>query len=174
MLLTLGLLAVLAPSCSSSAARQSHSGSTVGLTVFSPRDRVRLPALAGTTLSGRSLTASSYAAGSPLVVDVWASWCYPCRQELPLLARAARQGVRVLGIDERDSASRALAFADDHGVTYPSLHDPDGRLLGGLRMLPQNGIPSALIVAADGIVVARVVGPLSPDMLHQALRKAAS
>jgi thiol-disulfide isomerase/thioredoxin len=132
-----------------------------------------MPALAGSTLSGTPLTAATYAAGSPLVVNVWASWCSPCRDEVPLLARAARQGVRVLGIDERDSAAQARHFARSHGVTYPSLSDSDGRVLAGLRVLPQAGIPSTLVVDAAGRMVARVVGPLTSRSLRRALAKAA-
>jgi cytochrome c biogenesis protein CcmG/thiol:disulfide interchange protein DsbE len=146
----------------------------VGLTVFAATQRQSLPTLSGTTLTGQSLTASSYAGGAPLVVNVWASWCAPCRQEIPLLARAARRGVRVIGIDERDLATNARTFARAHGATYPSLADPQGRLLAGLRMLPQEGIPSSLVVAADGRIVARVIGPLTPQSLRRALAEAKS
>ncbi|HEX3931067.1 MAG TPA: TlpA disulfide reductase family protein [Nocardioides sp.] len=146
----------------------------VGLTVFGPSGQPTLPTLAGSTLSGRRLTASSYAAGSPLVVNVWASWCSPCRRELPLLVRTARRGVRVLGIDERDTESRARAFARSHGAVFPSLSDPDGKILASLRVLPQAGIPSTLVVDPSGRIVARVVGPLTPRALARALTKAAT
>lgn len=152
----------------------SAPGAAVGLTLFPASQGARLPSLAGSTLTGRPLSATSYAAGSPLVINVWASWCSPCRRELPLLARASTLGVRVLGIDERDSASRARAFALSRGASYPSLLDADGRLLATLRMLPQTGVPSTLVVARDGHVVARVVGPLTRQSLQRALSRAGS
>jgi thiol-disulfide isomerase/thioredoxin len=173
--LCLGLLVLLTACLQGPQAGQGAEDVALGLTVFEPSQQPTLPTLAGSTLSGRRLTASSYAEGSSLVVNVWASWCSPCRRELPLLARvAARRGVRVLGIDERDSASQAQAFARSHGVAYPSLSDPDGRVLSSLRVLPQNGIPSTLVVASSGRIVARVVGPLTSRSLARALTKAAT
>jgi thiol-disulfide isomerase/thioredoxin len=161
--------------CTEKQARHADPGSdAVGLTVFTSSEGVRVPRLAGTTLTGQRLDASSYAAGSPLVINVWASWCSPCREELPLLARAARHGIRVLGIDERDSTGRAVSFAHGEGITYPSLQDPDGRLLASLRLLPRTGIPSTLFVTASGRAQARVVGPLDRETLRRALRMAAS
>jgi thiol-disulfide isomerase/thioredoxin len=172
MLGILGLLVLLTACMRGPQAGQRGEDAALGLTVFEPSQRSTLPALVGSTLSGRQLTASSYAAGSPLVVNVWASWCSPCRRELPLLADAARRGVRILGIDERDSASHAQSFARGHGVRYPSLSDPDGRVLASLRVLPQTGLPSTLVVDSSGLIVATVVGPLTSRSLARALTKA--
>jgi thiol-disulfide isomerase/thioredoxin len=175
MIAVVGLaLLMLLTACMQGPTASHREDAPLGLTVFKPSQRPTLPALAGSTLYGRSLTASSYAAGSPLVVNVWASWCSPCRRELPLLARAARRGVRVLGIDERDSASHARSFARSQNVGYPSLSDPDGRVLSLLSTLPRTGIPSTLVTNASGRIVARVVGPLTSRSLDRALAKAAS
>lgn len=168
----IGLL-LLAAACSGTPTRRAAPvADRVGLTIFTPSERAEVPPLSGTTLGGRRLT-TSYAGGSPLVINVWASWCSPCGQELPVLARAARHGVRVVGLDERDDTDHAVSFADEHGVTYPSLQDPDGRLLASLRLLPLTGIPSTLIVTSEGRVRARVIGPLDGDTLRQGLRRAA-
>jgi thiol-disulfide isomerase/thioredoxin len=168
----LSLLTACGSGFGRAAAPGSGSSTTVGLTVFEPAQRSSLPAVSGTTLNGRPLDVRSYAHHSPLVVNVWASWCAPCRLEVPLLARASHRGVRVLGIDEKDSASRARSFARSRGATYPSLLDPQGRVLADLRMLPQAGIPSTLVITADGLVAARIVGPLTPTSLRQALAEA--
>ena len=164
----------LAVTSCTSPAHHSGAGSGIGLTVFTQEQQQRLPALSGTTLDGRRLDVSSYAEGSPLVVNVWASWCSPCRREVPLLARIARRGVKVLGIDERDSTHRARSFAASHHASYPSLSDPEGQLLGSLHALPQTGIPSTLVVSPDRSIVARVIGPLTPATLHHALKEVAS
>lgn len=172
-LLALGLPVLLAACGPADPVRHGRDPAP-GLTVFAVSQRPRLPRLSGPTLSGQELTASSYAGASPLVINVWASWCSPCRRELPLLARAARHGVRVLGIDERDDASRARSFVLGRQVPYPSLSDPDGRVLAALRLLPQQGIPSTLVVNGSGRVVARVVGPLDPESLTRAIAKVTS
>lgn len=156
-------------SCRTPAAPQAGAGSDVGLTVFSRAQQQTLPSLTGTTLTGGRLSVSTYAAGEPLVINVWASWCSPCRGEIPLLARAVHRGVRVLGIDERDDAHLALSFAASHHASYPSLSDPRGHLLASLHDLPQTGIPSTLVVAPDRRIVARVIGPLTPGTLRRIL-----
>src|SRR3546814_8760254 len=68
--------------------------------------------------------------GKPVVVNIWASWCAPCRTEMPLLERAARtyEGrVAFLGVASRDDRQDAAAFLDDVGVTYPNVFDVSGR-----------------------------------------------
>jgi thiol-disulfide isomerase/thioredoxin len=178
-LLTTALLVVatLVTACSSDGVRSgdpSAVAGSVGLTRLTTTEPINLHALIGTTLTGRELSASSYATGSPLVINVWASWCSPCRQESTLLARAAHEGIRILGIDERDNASRAASFAAGHDLTYPSLRDPDGGILASLQVLPRTGIPSTLFVDAGGTARARIVGPLQATTLRRALRMVTS
>lgn len=91
--------------------------------------------------------------------------------EMPLLARASRSRLQVIGIDERDDAKSAEAFTTARGVSYPSLSDPDGRLLAQLTMLPQTGVPSTLILDSQGRVAARVVGPLDRHILQAIIQR---
>jgi thiol-disulfide isomerase/thioredoxin len=86
----------------------------------------------------------------PTVINLWASWCGPCREELPLveqLAEAAGERVRVLTVNSEDGRPQATSFAADAGLTVPVAYDGEGKLAAafGLR-----GLPQTLFVAADG------------------------
>jgi thiol-disulfide isomerase/thioredoxin len=99
-------------------------------------------------------------AGQDVLINVWASWCQPCRTELPALAEyAARPGaVPVLAVDERDRPDAALALLTDLGVRLPSVADPDGVLAGALRVPPV--LPVSYLLRADGSV--HLVTPPTP------------
>jgi thiol-disulfide isomerase/thioredoxin len=91
--------------------------------------------------------------GAPTVLNVWASWCEPCRREVPFFqALHARAGdrLRVLGVDTEDSSRSALDFAAHAGMRYPSVVDEDGTVLRSFRGV---GPPMTVFVAADGRVV---------------------
>jgi thiol-disulfide isomerase/thioredoxin len=99
--------------------------------------------------------------GSPLVVNLWASWCPPCREELPAFGRLAEGGsVDVLGIDVEDDPTAALTLLADLGVRYPSVRDTTSRTQVPLRW---TGLPMTLLVDADGVVVHTVRGPVPDD-----------
>lgn len=146
----------------------------MGLTVFAPGQRVRVAEIAGPTLAGPrfSLTALR---GHVVVINVWASWCQQCDTESPLLAaladRLGPQGVRFVGIDERDLARNGRASAARAGTDYPQLIDPYGTLLAKLPTLPDSVIPSTLVVDAQGRAAARVVGEVHPRRLARVVRR---
>jgi DsbE subfamily thiol:disulfide oxidoreductase len=107
--------------------------------------------------------------GRPEVINIWASWCAPCRKEMPLLQHAhvhQGDGVLFLGVDVKDSRSHALAFLADNGVDYPQVFDPDGTFALGLRL---QGVPNTLFVDGSGRVVDRVIGPVTETRLEQGL-----
>ncbi|MGZ4473074.1 MAG: redoxin domain-containing protein [Nocardioidaceae bacterium] len=149
----------------------ASGAAATGVDVFPVAQREPVPELSGTTLTGRRFSLAGVIGHGVVAVNVWASWCGPCRQEMPLLARAAGHGLRVVGIDERDQAGAAQAFAQSRGAAYPSLQDPAGQLLRRLSMLPQAGIPSTVFVDARGRVAARVVGPVDEAGLRHVLRR---
>ncbi len=115
------------------------------------------------------LAVLEHARGAPLVVNVWASWCGPCREEAPDLARvaAAYEGrVRFLGIDVLDARPSARAFIRDFGWPYPSVFDPAGRIRDRLGVVGQ---PVTLLYDAEGDLVETHVGPITAEQLSAEL-----
>ncbi|MGY1833750.1 TlpA family protein disulfide reductase [Blastococcus sp. SYSU DS0510] len=126
------------------------------------------PALSGATLDGGHLDLAELR-GSVVLVNVWASWCAPCREEMPLLVETARQwgpeGLRLVGIDVNDDGAAAREFlAGVGGTSFPSVADPDGRLAVEWGT---TGVPETFVVDREGTVVARRVGPVSPEWLAE-------
>ncbi|MCW2867892.1 MAG: TlpA family protein disulfide reductase [Marmoricola sp.] len=132
----------------------------------------------GTTLEGKRISLSAYA-GKVVVLNVWGSWCPPCRKEAPQLAAAAKQltgsgggsdtsdpsdpsDVVFLGIDTKDaSPQQGLAYQRRYDVPYPSLYDPSGRnLLAFAGTLNPSAIPSTVVLDRRGRVAASVLGGL--------------
>ncbi|MBF6606719.1 MAG: TlpA family protein disulfide reductase [Chloroflexi bacterium] len=122
----------------------------------------RLVSLGGTTIDLADLR------GRPVVLNFWASWCIPCRDEAPLL-RAAQEryatlDVAFLGVVYEDSAASAQAFVDRYGIAYPSLLDPDGRTALDYGVY---GIPETYFIAADGTIRDKQIGPLDATSLER-------
>jgi thiol-disulfide isomerase/thioredoxin len=161
--------------CGAAAGSASKDSSldVVGLTSYATNDRHAPPDLQGKTFDGTPLSLGAVGQGKVVVLNVWASWCGPCREESPMLGAAAKtyaaQGVVFVGIDEADTTSAGRAFAFSSGMTYPSFVDPDGALLSKLKMLPQMGIPSTLVLDTHGRIAARVIGPTTAAELKQVL-----
>ena len=100
------------------------------------------------------------APGVPTVVNLWGSWCGPCREELPVLqgfAEAAGNRVRVVGVISKDGVPQAASFAEEAGVTFPSAFDGEGELMAELGL---NGLPYTAFLAADGTLVHSELGPV--------------
>ena len=145
----------------------------VGSTVYGTADRPRVPTLLGTSLTGKALNTLD-ARGSVVVINAWASWCGPCRDELPSLARSAASfapSVQFIGLNERDTAAIASQFAAEVGIPYASISDPQGLLLASLRVVPPGAIPSTLILDKQGRVAFRCIGPVGSGELDAALRE---
>jgi len=170
VVIALALLAAVCGGCSARHPSGARAGLGVGTQIFPVAQRAPAPDLHGTTITGDPFDLSEVLGHGPVAVNVWASWCGPCRHEMPLLAHVPDVSLRVVGIDERDSSASARSFAGSRGVHYPNLADPDGQLLARLRMLPQSGVPSTIFLDRQGRVAARVIGPMDRRVLSQILR----
>ncbi len=160
--------------CSSGSSSEATGTSFVAgdgsIVILDPAERVAAPDLVGTTLDGQQLSSAGLA-GDVLVVNVWASWCAPCRSEAPSLERLSKefadQGVSFIGLNTRDSDTSARSFVERFGITYPNVIDRDGVLQLGFRdSLPPRAIPSTLVIDRSGRVAARVLGAVSESSLR--------
>lgn len=137
--------------------------------------------LAGTTLTGEHLDLADLS-GQVLVINVWGSWCAPCRTEAPVLAelsgRYADRGVAFVGVNVKDNRAAALAFEQTYGIIYPSIEDRDGQAILALsRHVPAPAVPVTLVLDTEGRVAARVLGAVREAtlraLLDSVLREAA-
>ena len=147
-------------------------GGKVDIT-YDVAQRQTAPVLAGEDLmnEGKQLSLADYA-GKVVVLNLWAQWCGPCRTEAPEMESLAKQGVQVVGIDVRDPAREvAQDFVRDRQLTYPSIYDPDGRVLLKLAGYPRNIIPSTIVLDKQHRVAAVFLRPvLAQDLLPVAQR----
>lgn len=121
------------------------------------------------TLDGSSVALSGLT-GRPVVINFWASYCIPCRDEAPLLEdaqiRYGGAGLAVLGVVFQDDTGAAAAFMEQFGLTYPGLLDPNGQTAidYGVR-----GIPETFVVDRDGTVARVFIGPLEVGSFRAAI-----
>ena len=104
--------------------------------------------------------------GRPVVLNFWASWCPPCRQESPALERTWRayagKGVKFVGVDIQDDPEDAQAYLDEFGLTFPNGTDRGGKITVDYGII---GLPVTFFIGAEGIVEGRFVGALREDRL---------
>ncbi|GAY08927.1 TlpA disulfide reductase family protein [Pseudonocardia sp. N23] len=144
-----------------------------------PSSRSALPPLNGDSLlkPGTTIGTDDYE-GKVLVVNIWGSWCGPCRAEAPdlefALEQTGPQGVDMLGIDVRDDRAAATDFVTDRGLKYQSIFDPPGRTLAALSGYPRNTVPSTIVLDRQHRVAAVFLTRVQPsDLIPLLLRVAA-
>ncbi len=122
-------------------------------------DRKEAPEISGELLMGGS---KSLASGQVMVINVWASWCAPCRAEAPLLQEFSLQypEVQFAGILTRDNLSSAISFYENFKITYPTFID-DSLLIGFKGSLIPNAIPTTIIIDKNNKVAVRISGEVT-------------
>ena len=150
-------------------ATKSYVAGNGTVTFIESKDRKTAPVLTGLTLDGENLQVPQ---GGIVVVNVWASWCAPCRAEAPTLAALANkyQGVVFVGVLTRDSEVAARAFEKRFQIPYPTLVD-DSVLLGFRDTLSANAIPSTIVIDKKGMVAARISGQITVASLSELIEK---
>lgn len=142
-----------------------------GIPTNAPLAGTRIDSAVILDMNGDELDTSSLFDGRPMLINFWFSNCQPCKREMPALQAAWIEfGDRVhfVGVNTQDSESITRSFADDIGVKYDVLRDPDGRLV------TSNGIatfPTTLFVDANGTIIDQVAGEISTDDLTRSLTK---
>ncbi len=122
------------------------------------------PGFSATTLEGTPITGKDLL-GAPYMLNIWATWCAPCRQEMPELQELhnayAEQGFRVVGVsvDDKGSADLIGEFTEELAIGFPIYHDPSWEIVDAYSLL---GLPGTFLVDAEGLVVRKWMGPFRP------------
>ena len=145
-----------------------------------PQARGTSPQLSGEDLlqPDKQLRIADYP-GKVIVLNIWGSWCGPCRAEMPHLQKVYDEtkatGVQFLGIDVRDEPRTVPQdFVRDRRVTYPSIFDPSGRSLLALKGYPRNVVPSTIVLDRQHRVAAVFLTPLLDTDLRPVVQRLAA
>jgi peroxiredoxin len=135
---------------------------------------IQAPDFTATSLAGHPVSLSDYR-GKVVLVNIWATWCIPCRSEMPSMERLyqaiGHEDFEILAVsvdaplNQRDASGNLggdlEAFVAEYDLTFPILHDPSGRIQ---RMYQTTGVPESFIIAKDGVVSRKVAGGTEWDL----------
>ena len=141
------------------------------VTFIAPAKRAQAPPVIGIDLAGKPFRKT---ADGILVVNVWASWCAPCRAEAPTLEQLSKSfapsGVQFVGLLTRDNDDAARAFLRRFAITYPTLHD-DKLIAAFHSSLSANAIPTTLVIDRKNRVAARISGQVTVASLSDMINR---
>lgn len=142
----------------------------LGLVDTGPEADMPAPDFTVPTRDGGTFTLSEHLAtdGRPVFLNLWASWCFPCREEMPDIDAAAKRHPEVLfiGVAVEDTRADAEAFAEEIGVTYLLGFDEDAVVVDGYRPI---GLPATYLIGTDGMIAGRVFGKLDGPTIDSKL-----
>lgn len=134
-----------------------------------PRQGFLAPDFNLATLDGSSVRLSDLR-GRPVLINFWASWCGPCRQEMPHLQAAfeahADEGLVVLGVDQLESPPTVASFVKEFGLTFLIPLDSDGKVSAAYQA---RGLPTSFFVDADGVIRDVFTGPMTAGLIESKL-----
>jgi thiol-disulfide isomerase/thioredoxin len=145
-----------------------------GSDLIPPAKRQQAPAISAPTLAGEQLSLAAFE-GSPVVVNFWASWCGPCKREAPDLKAVAENpafdeaGVRLVGVDVKDSRANARSFVRDYDLPYPSWYDQSASIAAKFGGIGPAALPTTLVLDAQHRVAARLFGAVTTAQLSGVL-----
>jgi thiol-disulfide isomerase/thioredoxin len=169
----LAAMLILTACASTGADEQTRSAGQVGypevarnLTRVPPDQRKELPTISGRALGSNQTISTQNFRGKVVVINVWGSWCSPCRKEAPDLEAASvetKDIAQFVGITSKDyDPAPAEAFVRSFEITYPSIYDPTGKvLLAFAGELPPSAIPTTMIIDRQGRLAVRVLSEVS-------------
>ncbi len=137
-----------------------------------PRAGFLSPEFSLYTLEGRQISLQGYRGDHAVIINFWATWCPPCRAEMPALESAhqeyAEQGIVILGVDQMESAEKVRDFIAEKEITFPVLLDKEGAVGHDYRV---SGLPTTVFVRFDGTILDVVVGgPMSKAFIESKIK----
>jgi thiol-disulfide isomerase/thioredoxin len=148
-----------------------NTNSAVGVEYIERANREDSVTLTGVTLEGKELTVPNDS-GRITVINSWASWCAPCREELPEFAAVASDPefatIDIVGLNVNDNESAAQSMSED--LTFPSIFDPRGALLPTIPGVPPAALPSTVVLDSQGLIAVRIIGPVPAGELANIIR----
>ena len=169
--IVIGLLLIAGPGFLSSLPAAPKPALQSGMQSRTPKEGEAIPDFELPTLDGRKVRLSALR-GSPVLINFWATWCGPCKQEMPLLVEQYNwnkgKGLRVLAIDTlaNDNVDDMRAFAKQFNMNFDVLVDETDAIAGGWEVM---GLPTTFFIRPDGTVAKVHVGQLTADQLKENL-----
>lgn len=163
---------LLIPAALAGCGREQPASALIGTEAVAEEAREDVLSFSGTTMDGSAVDLADLR-GRVVVINAWASWCAPCRIEMPafvdLAARSDPDDIAVVGLNVGDDPAAAQAFADEMDITFPSVVDREGEILAGIPGVPPKSLPSTVILDREGRIATRIIGPTDSIGLANAL-----